>query len=87
MIASEHPFFDGNKKTAIMTAENILGKEGYFLDAKPVDVTNLMHKISRYGVLEEAGSKIRDNASEKGLSPRADEVRKYKKTGYKLWAK
>jgi len=31
--------------------------------------------------------KIRENASEKGLSPRANEVREYKKKGYKRWAK
>lgn len=47
-IASTHPFFDGNKRTAIMTAETMFGKEGYFLDAKPEEVTNLMLKIAKY---------------------------------------
>jgi len=33
----------------------------------------------------ETAIKIRENASEKGLSPRANEVRRYKKKGYKRW--
>lgn len=33
----------------------------------------------------EPAIKIRENASEKGLSLRANEVRKYKKKGYKRW--
>jgi len=54
IIASEHPFFDGNKRTAIMTAENILGKEGYFLNATPEEVINLMLKIAKYECSVEA---------------------------------
>jgi len=53
-IVSAHPFFDGNKRTAIMAAENILGKEGYFLSAEPEDVTNLMLKIAKYECTVEA---------------------------------
>jgi death-on-curing protein len=56
-IASAHPFFDGNKRTAIMTAETMLGKEGYFFDAKPVEVTNLMLKIAKYECSVEAVEK------------------------------
>lgn len=33
-IASGHPFFDGNKRTAIMTAENMLGIEGLLLGCR-----------------------------------------------------
>ncbi|MEK6826433.1 MAG: IS5 family transposase [Nanoarchaeota archaeon] len=44
-----------------------------------------------FDLCEEAGIepvlKIRENASEKGLGPRAEEVRLYKILGYKEWAK
>ncbi len=46
------------------------------------DTFNLCKKLEI-----EPAIKIRDNASEKGLSPRANEVRKYKRKGYKRWAK
>ncbi len=53
-IASAHPFFDGNKRTAIMAAENILGKERYFLNAEPEEIANLMLKIGKYECSVEA---------------------------------
>lgn len=46
------------------------------------DTFNLCKKLEI-----EPAIKIRDNASEKGLSSRANKVRKYKKKGYKRWAK
>jgi len=46
------------------------------------DTFNLCNKL---GV--ETAIKIRENASDKGLSPRAKEVRFYQAKGYKKWAK
>jgi death-on-curing protein len=43
-IAAQHPFFDGNKRTAFVTAENVLGEEGYFLDAEDDEIVELMRK-------------------------------------------
>ncbi len=40
-----------------MSAENILGKEGYFLDAEPEEITNLMLKIAKYECSVEAVEK------------------------------
>ncbi|VVB84469.1 Fic/DOC family protein [uncultured archaeon] len=54
IIASAHPFFDGNKRSAIMTAENVLGTEGYFLNAEAEEITNLMLKIAKYECSVEA---------------------------------
>jgi death-on-curing protein len=47
-IAAQHPFFDGNKRTAFVTAENVLGEEGYFLDAEDDEIVELMRKIAQY---------------------------------------
>ncbi len=48
MIAVEHPFFDGNKRTAFATAENELGDAGYYINAKTEEVIDLMRKIAEY---------------------------------------
>lgn len=32
-IASQRPFADGNKRTALLVAENILGQDGYMITA------------------------------------------------------
>lgn len=47
-IAAQHPFFDGNKRTAFATAENILRDSGYYLHADDDEVVNLMQKIAEY---------------------------------------
>jgi len=41
-IAAQHPFFDGNKRTAFASAENVLGQAGYYLEADDNEVVNLM---------------------------------------------
>lgn len=48
IIAAQHPFFDGNKRTAFATAENVLRDAGYYLDADDNEVVNLMQKIAEY---------------------------------------
>lgn len=47
-VAAQHPFFDGNKRTAFATAENILRDAGYYLHADDDEVVNLMQKIAEY---------------------------------------
>ena len=47
-IAAQHPFFDGNKRTAFVTAENVLGEAGYYLDAGDDEIVELMRKIAQY---------------------------------------
>ncbi len=47
-IASQHPFFDGNKRTALVTAEKVLYDEGYYIHAEPEAKVTLMQKIAEY---------------------------------------
>jgi len=47
-IAAQHPFFDGNKRTAFVTAENVLGEAGYYMDAGDDEIVELMRKIAEY---------------------------------------
>jgi len=47
-IAARHPFFDGNKRTAFATAENVLQEAGYYLNAETDEIVNLMQKIAKY---------------------------------------
>lgn len=47
-IASQHPFFDGNKRTALVTAEKVLYDEGYYIHAEPEAKVALMQKIAEY---------------------------------------
>ncbi len=48
MIAVNHPFFDGNKRTAFAVAENELGEAGYYLNEKPEEIVALMQNIAEY---------------------------------------
>jgi len=41
-IASQHPFVDGNKRTALIVAENILGQNGLFLAVDEGQVVEFM---------------------------------------------
>jgi len=47
-ITSQHPFFDGNKRTALVTAEKILSDEGYYIYAEVEEKVALMKKIAEY---------------------------------------
>ncbi len=49
------------------------------------DCEDTFKTCERLGI--ETGIKIRENASNKGLGRRAEEVRLYRKLGYKRWAK
>lgn len=47
-IAVQHPFFDGNKRTALVVAEKLLDDEGYYLDAEAEEKVGLMLNIAEY---------------------------------------
>ena len=47
-IASQHPFMDGNKRTALIVAENILGQEGFFLAVGEDQVVKFMLGVASY---------------------------------------
>jgi len=47
-IAVQHPFFDGNKRTALVVAEKVLDDEGYYLDAEAEEKVGLMLNIAEY---------------------------------------
>lgn len=46
--AVQHPFFDGNKRTALVVAEKVLDDEGYYLDAEAEEKVGLMLNIAEY---------------------------------------
>lgn len=46
-IASQHPFFDGNKRTALIVAETILGEHGWYLEGAQSDDEFIL-RIARY---------------------------------------
>ena len=46
-IANNHPFIDGNKRTAFVIAITILALNGYNFDAKQEDIVNFMLKVAQ----------------------------------------
>lgn len=64
-IAAQHPFFDGNKRTALVTAEKILYDEGYHIHAGPDEKVVMMLRIAKYNCSIKAIEKwVRENARE-----------------------
>ena len=49
-IGSQHPFVDGNKRTALVVAENVLGQEGYFIAADDDAVVEFMLAVASYKI-------------------------------------
>ena len=47
-IGSQHPFVDGNKRTALVGAENILGREGYYIAADEDTIVEFMLAVASY---------------------------------------
>jgi len=47
-IGSQHPFMDGNKRTALIVAENILGQDGYFIAADEEVIVEFMLAVASY---------------------------------------
>jgi len=47
-IGSQHPFIDGNKRTALVVAENILGLQGYYISADEDRIVDFMLAVASY---------------------------------------
>jgi len=62
-IAVQHPFFDGNKRTALVVAEKVLDDEGYYLDAEAEEKVGLMLNIAEYkGSIKTIEKRIKEKA-------------------------
>jgi death on curing protein len=47
-IGSQHPFIDGNKRTALIVAENVLGQQGYYIAADEDTIVEFMLAVASY---------------------------------------
>ena len=47
-IAAQHPFIDGNKRTSLVTAENVLRDAGLYVNADDDEIVDFMQKIAEY---------------------------------------
>jgi death-on-curing protein len=47
-IGSQHPFVDGNKRTALVAAENVLGQKGYYIAADENTIVEFMVAVASY---------------------------------------
>jgi death-on-curing protein len=47
-IGSQHPFVDGNKRTALVVAENVLGQQGFFIAADEDAIVGFMLDVASY---------------------------------------
>jgi len=47
-IGSQHPFVDGNKRTALVAAENVLGQEGYYIAADEDTIVEFLLAVASY---------------------------------------
>lgn len=45
-LAKNHPFVDGNKRTAFMVVYTFLGLNGYFLEVPEMEVVGMMERLS-----------------------------------------
>ena len=47
-IASKHPFYDGNKRTAFVTAETILNEAGFIISVDDDEMVLFMVDVAAY---------------------------------------
>jgi death-on-curing protein len=47
-ICTEHPFIDGNKRTAFVVADNLLKEEGLTIRATNEEVVEFMIEVAKY---------------------------------------
>ena len=47
-IGSQHPFIDGNKRTALVVAENVLGRQEYYIAADEDSIVEFMLAVASY---------------------------------------
>jgi death on curing protein len=62
-IGSQHPFIDGNKRTALVVAENVLGQQGYYIAADEDTIVEFMLDVASYRLEPDAiESWLKDHA-------------------------
>jgi death-on-curing protein len=62
-IGSQHPFIDGNKRTALIVAENILGRDGYYLALEEDRIVGFILGVASYRYQPDAIERwMRENA-------------------------
>jgi death on curing protein len=47
-IAADHPFIDGNKRTAFVAADNQIRDKGYQINATDEEVVSFMLEVAKY---------------------------------------
>ena len=47
-ICTDHPFIDGNKRTAFVVADNLLKEGGYCIQASDNEVVEFMLEVAQY---------------------------------------
>jgi len=47
-IAADHPFIDGNKRTAFVAADNLIRDKGYQINATDEEVVSFMLEVAKY---------------------------------------
>lgn len=45
-ITNDHPFVEGNKRTALLVAESILGLEGWTIEANPNVLNSIIRRVA-----------------------------------------
>lgn len=58
-IASQHPYFDGNKRTALIVAETILGEDGWYLEGAQSDEEFILRIAQYQTCLDDAEAWVR----------------------------
>jgi death-on-curing protein len=53
-IGSQHPFVDGNKRTALVVSENVLGQQGYYIAADDDIIVEFMLAVASYKLQPDA---------------------------------
>lgn len=62
-IAQDHPFADGNKRTAIEVTDLVFRMNGYYLDASADEIVDFMLSVARNDlVVSEIAAWLRSHA-------------------------
>ena len=56
-LAKNHPFIDGNKRTAFMVMYTFLGLNGYFLEVPEMEVVAIMERLASDGETQDSLAK------------------------------
>ncbi|MBN1431140.1 MAG: type II toxin-antitoxin system death-on-curing family toxin [Methanomicrobiaceae archaeon] len=74
-IATEHPFFQWNKRTAIAVAENVLAVIGFYISASEKEIEEFTIKIASFNV-QKGEYEYKVNDVEKWLLRNVDVIKK-----------